>query len=610
MGKKGKKKKKSGSANEELSTEHPMKQLLSKEMKIMHLTEKIKQFQESTENAVTCHNKVTAEFEEFKKHHQDKEIFLNEKLDDQYNKIDELEHTIVQLRLEKKNFGSDIQTKFETENNELQDQLGAADTEIQKLKAELGTLISFKKRKADMESYIQNLEEELSIVKKETRQQLLQLDRQHIRQKERMASEMKDRIAETEKVTWTKWQSMYDQNTQKAMQRNKDMTVELQYQSRAAEKLMANNSDLHAKLKDAHGEIRTYKNMQDEFGKTIQGYKRQVKQLTDRLNRLEDDAYIDVADVNEDQDAASKKAKRILSAGHGRELAKSTNSKRHDRVSVIQLDTLNATDKNLKGKEHKNKAALAHAKKKLGVAEVEIERLKAQVTKHKSKMRQALEDAATAQHARKEYEANVDFLGSFLLTAMEDLRKRKQKLAKVPKAKQLLRNKLNGEIVIPDIPYIQLPLQSREELISEFISHVRSLKLHVAAKVGRSFHHHGTTKLLSKRRTEPQDNEGSQSPSPGVSKLPDIHGSQSNLEIDISATDGNSVATQCSLDTADLGVSSFWSATSLGSTRLSSRNTFESLPSRENLSSRAFITSAQISNHGKGRLAQETGPFH
>ena len=108
------------------------------------------------------------------------------------------------MRFEKKNFGTDIQTKFETENNELQDQLGAADTEIQKLKAELGTLISFKKRKADMKSYIQNLEEELSIVKKETRQQLLQLDRQHIRQKERMASEMKDRIAETEKVTWTK----------------------------------------------------------------------------------------------------------------------------------------------------------------------------------------------------------------------------------------------------------------------------------------------------------------------------------------------------------------------------------------------------------------------
>ncbi len=48
----------------------------------------------------------------------------------------------------------------------------------------------------------------------------------------------------------------------------------------------------------------------------------------------------------------------------------------------------------------------------------------------------------------------MDQLGAFLLTAMEDLRKRKNKLAKLPHTKPLPRNKQTGEMLVPDIPCV------------------------------------------------------------------------------------------------------------------------------------------------------------
>ncbi len=208
---------------------HPMKDLLSKEMKIMHLTEKMKIFGKDTQEAHRQRKALEEEYTAYRTHQEDMTRFLNEKLDDQYNKIDQLEHQLVDLKLERSHFSSDMEAKFTEEATALQDDLTKASTKISALESELSSLSMFKSNKEALETKTARLEAELAMVKKETQQQLLHLDRQLVREKERMASEMSERIAETEKVTWAKWQSMYDDNTKKAMQKNKEMTVELQY---------------------------------------------------------------------------------------------------------------------------------------------------------------------------------------------------------------------------------------------------------------------------------------------------------------------------------------------------------------------------------------------
>ena len=219
--------------------------------------------------------------------------------------------------------------------------------------------------------------------------------------------------------------------------------------------------------------------------------------------------------------------------------------------------------------------------------------------RYRTRARQSTEEAAAAKLALARHHATVDQLGAFLLTAMEDLRKRKQKLAKLPNTKKLPRNKATGDMLIPDIPYvgravtsrtaqptprmrmisnqvgptnlpcacarpqplgvnvttrrlavlgvcglwqhryIQLPLQSREELVGEFIAHVRSLKLQVAASVGR----HAPQRPEDEALKPPSSGGGARS-----GKLPDIHGGVARHDVDISAPMGNSVSTQCSLD--------------------------------------------------------------
>jgi len=570
MSKKGGKKKKKDAGGSSEPVSHPLKDVLSKEMKIMHLTEKIKIFAKETEGAHKQYKALEEEYKDYKAHQEDITVFLNEKLDDQYNKIDELEHTIVNLKLEKRHFGSDLETKYTEETTALRDELTGAQGKIQSLESELASLSSFQKRKNELEENTARLEKELALVKKETQQQLLELDRQHIRQKERMASLIKERVAETEKVTWAKWQSMYDDNTKKAMQKNKDMTIELKYQSRAAEKLMASNQDLQAKYKDAQREIRVYKNLQGEFGKNLQNYKQQIKQLQEKVQRYEDNSYIDVAQPQDEDE--SKKSEQDVNTKKA--------SRGGGRAAVLNLTMSGSkkagsssnTSRNTGGSESE---ALKAAKKTIASRDAEIEQLKQQLSKYRAKANRHAEESHQARRELAMHHANVDQLGAFLLTALEDLRKRKQKLAQVPQTKRLPRNNDTGEILIPDIPYIQLPLQSREELVGEFIAHVRSLKLQVAANIGGNRH------------------SGKSSPSQ-VGKLPSIHGTNRHQPIDISARVGNSVATQCSLDSGIMLGESLWTSVAASSSRPDSSSIYsDTIASRENLDSRAFITSAQ-----------------
>eukprot|EP00750_Incisomonas_marina_P025035 INCI5301.1.p1 GENE.INCI5301.1~~INCI5301.1.p1 ORF type:complete len:369 (-),score=75.76 INCI5301.1:12-1118(-) len=352
------------------------------------------------------------------------------------------------------------------------------------------------------------------------------------------------------------------------------MTIELQYQSRAAEKLMAANKRLQEQYKEAQQEVRTYKNLQGEFGKTVQGYKQQIKKLQAQLNRYEHDAFIDVAQPDEEEipddglTARERSKKKALSTSSANV---DSGGRGSGRAAVVNL-SLTTGQKN-KGAATSN-AELAAARQAAADAAAEIERLSGQVSKYRARARQALEESANAKRALAEHNANVDQLGSFLLTAMEDLRKRKQKLAKLPKTKKLPRHTVSGDMIIPEIPYIQLPLQSREELVSEFIAHVRSLKLQVAATVGLQRHGH----------PEAETNSNTTS---SVGKLPDIRGSSHG---DISAPQGNSIGVQCNIDQGlDLSQSTFWGA---GVSTAGGQSAESGLP-RENLDSRAFITSAQ-----------------
>ena len=397
MSKKGGKKKKKGGdggggGGEELAA-HPMKDLLSKEMKIMHLTEKIKIFAKETQEAHKENKDLQQQFKDYKAHQEDMQVFLNEKLDDQYNKIDELEHQIVNLKLEKKHFGSDLEAKFTDEATSLQDELTASKAKIQSLESELASLASFQKNKVELERRTAMLEDELAMVKKETQLQLVQLDRQHIRQKERMASEVKERIKETEQVTWAKWQSMYDDNTMKAMQKNKEMAIELQYQSRAAEKLMTTNARLQAKLKEAQQEIRMHKNMQGEFGKSIQTYKGQIKRLREKIERYEHDSFIDVAQPDGDGDGGAgdgttaRQRSKQAAEEKGNQHRGSSATRGSGRAAVVNLSLSGGGRRGSKGSSSspadnsEQREQLASALKAAEAAAAEVERLKAQIAK-------------------------------------------------------------------------------------------------------------------------------------------------------------------------------------------------------------------------------------
>jgi len=222
------------------------------------------------------------------KANKDMEFFLNQKLDDNYNEIDRLEKTLLNLESEKEISDNDWQKRLNQETTSLKTELSAATNELNRVQQELIKLKDFQKKKDTMELQISTMEVELSSVREATAKQLVNLDKRRVREKQQLEQEYKQKIEDAKRDSRARSQAMLHDTTRKAMQDNSRMSAELKFQSKAMEKLMSTNEQLVGENTRLRQEIEMHKQIQLEFAKKTQVYQRLLRKLNEKIQVKED----------------------------------------------------------------------------------------------------------------------------------------------------------------------------------------------------------------------------------------------------------------------------------------------------------------------------------
>lgn len=283
MPKKKKKKKKGNTEGAPVEGKmHEKAQELTFEMNRFCMKDRLQRLTKENRDLQVAYEDVKAQSEVAKRQQGDIQLFLNEKLDDQYDLIDELQNKLIQIKtnheFEKKELIHEFLTEKAGLKNKITETQGTLELALEKLKS----LELYKKERASFQARTNELESELNIVKNETTQQLIQLDRQRVKSKEKMAKNLREAIQKTRQATETEFASSYEANTMRAMEQNKRMFIELKYQEKEARKLMGENKQLLTKHNALATELKMYKAVQSEFATKSQVYQKVIRKLHER----------------------------------------------------------------------------------------------------------------------------------------------------------------------------------------------------------------------------------------------------------------------------------------------------------------------------------------
>lgn len=258
---------------------HEKAQELSFEMNRFCMKDQLQRLTKENRDLKIAYEQVKEENAVSNRQQGDMQLFLNEKLDDQYNLIDELENKLIQIKTSHKFEKQDLIEEFKEENDKLKSSIANVRSELKIATDKLDSLEQYKKERTKFMQHKAELESELAMVKNETTRQLIQLDRQRVKSKEKMATDLREAIKATKKLAEIEFQSSYASTTLKAMEQNKRMFADLKYQEKEARKLMAENKELLTKNSDLSTELKMYKSVQSEFATKSQVYQKVIRKL-------------------------------------------------------------------------------------------------------------------------------------------------------------------------------------------------------------------------------------------------------------------------------------------------------------------------------------------
>ncbi len=220
---------------------------------------------------------------EDRKTYKDMEYFLNKKLDDHYNEIDRLEKRHLNIENDKELSEKMWKERLERETDILKNELSETNRKLDVSQQELLKLHAFAERKESMEREIEEMRTLLGGQRDDTARQLVELDKRRVREKQDLEKKFEKQLQEAKAEALGCSHAMLSDTTRKAIEENTRMSGELQYQSKAMEKLMSTNKDLVEENTRLYGEVDLQKKIQLEFAKKTQMYQSLVNKLNEKI---------------------------------------------------------------------------------------------------------------------------------------------------------------------------------------------------------------------------------------------------------------------------------------------------------------------------------------
>ncbi|CAG9333647.1 unnamed protein product [Blepharisma stoltei] len=161
--------------------------------------------------------------------------------------------------------------------------------EIQILKGRLSELNEFSAHKAEFELKMKTLEEDYEKEKKAHQEDKQNLEREKIKETEKLKKDMLYKIKETRDKVLALNDEQLHITTKFTVLENHRLTTELEYQSKQTEKLMNRNSQLEEQVAGLKRDIEIHKQVEAELAKRSHYCQKIIKKLNTKIKDLEDE---------------------------------------------------------------------------------------------------------------------------------------------------------------------------------------------------------------------------------------------------------------------------------------------------------------------------------
>lgn len=259
------------------------RELIEKELVIGYLKSKLGRYQDTGDKLQVENVKLNEELETSKNNLKDINEFLTNELKARSLTTTALEGRLLELqRL--------LEDHKKQQENQLQELASLKDKEIEALgvkikeyEKKMRTTQEFLERKDFLENELAELKDTLDKKVREYEQRLVDMDRQHIQDREKWKRDMAQRIKETKLQMMKLTDNQLEMTTKRTIMENEQMSIELAYQSRQTEKLLGKNGKLLEENADLRRQLELSKQTEEELAKRNHVYQKTIKTLLTKL---------------------------------------------------------------------------------------------------------------------------------------------------------------------------------------------------------------------------------------------------------------------------------------------------------------------------------------
>ncbi|KDO30820.1 hypothetical protein SPRG_04721 [Saprolegnia parasitica CBS 223.65] len=210
-------------------------------------------------------------------------FYLHKKLDANYEVITQLETDIESVKREKEVVTDAYETALAVQNEQFSKEKKDWAERMESAESTLQSLELFQERKAALEETLEKLSINLESEKATHQQQLLEMERRNVQEKERIKKEMLIKIKENKQNLLAMTEDQLHTTTKRTMMENDQMISELQYQSKETEKLLAKYKTIEAEVAQLRIQIKLNKETEVEMAKRTHFYQKLIKKLNERV---------------------------------------------------------------------------------------------------------------------------------------------------------------------------------------------------------------------------------------------------------------------------------------------------------------------------------------
>lgn len=323
--------------------------------------------------------------------------YLHKKLDDNYDVIDSLEKRIIVLQTERERSDEMYEEKIAHMNKEFAKERQNYEAVIKDLRESAHTLKEFKENKHAIEQEMKRVKAELKAEIIGRADDISELERRNIQEKERLKKEMLIKIKETKKNLLSMTEDQLHTTTKRTILENEQMSTELQYQSKETERMLRRFNKMSEENRQLKCDVEILKENEKEYAKKSHFFQKLIKKLHEKLK---DQSSAAISTIQKAQPVRpSLDVGRVGNRGHSRARSSESQS-RYAEPS----------------KGGKNSSVIRALQEKAGSLEVSLEQVLEELDATRRQLLQAQQQQDSEQTDRN---AAV----TFLLACLTDIKK-------------------------------------------------------------------------------------------------------------------------------------------------------------------------------------------